>query len=146
MTEHIDTSLHNLVVRTFTTLEAKDLEAMMSLFADDAAVIDPHFPIPQMQGKAAIREAFREAISGMQSFGYTIVNYFESENGQGAAVETATHHVVRQGMKLNFPQVFIFETADGRITRLQAYEPYGPHGIVGVFLFLGRLVKRFSSK
>jgi len=76
----------------------------------------------------------------------TIVNYFESENGQRAAVETATHHVVKQGMKLNFPQVFIFETADGRITRMQAYEPYGPHRIMGLFLFLARLLKRLSRK
>jgi ketosteroid isomerase-like protein len=144
MAEHTDTSLHDLVIRTFATVEAKDLEAMMSLFADDAVVIDPHFPTPQMQEKAAITEAFRGAMSGMRSFGYTIVNYCESENGQCAAVETATHHVVNQGMKLNFPQVFIFDVADGRITRLQAYEPYGPHGIMGVFLFLARLPKRFS--
>jgi ketosteroid isomerase-like protein len=54
MTEHPSTSLHDLVIRTFATVEAKDLEAMMSLFADDAVVIDPHFPTPQMQGKAAI--------------------------------------------------------------------------------------------
>ena len=113
---------------------------------DDAVVIDPHFLTPRMQGKAAFTEAFREAMSGMWSFGYTIVNYCESENRQCAAVETATHHVLKQGMKLNFPQVFIFETADGRITRMQAYEPYGPHGIVGVFLFLGRLKNRFSRK
>jgi ketosteroid isomerase-like protein len=146
MTEHADTSLHDLVIRTFATVEAKDLEAMMSLFADDAVVIDPHFPKPQMQGKAAITEAFRGAMSGMRSFGYTIVNYCESENGQCAAVETATHHVVNQGMKLNFPQVFIFDVADGRITRMQAYEPYGPHGIMGVFLFVARLPKRFSRK
>jgi len=96
MTEHTDTSLHDLVIRTFATVEAKDLEAMMSLFADDAVVIDPHFPTPQMQGKAAIREAFRGAMSGMRSFGYIIVNYCESENGQCAAVETATHHVLIQ--------------------------------------------------
>ena len=146
MTEHTSTSLHDLVIRTFATVEAKDLEAMMSLFADDAVVIDPHFPTPRMQGKAAIREAFRGAMSGTRSFGYTIVNYFESENGQCAAVETATHHVLKQGMKRNFPQVFIFELADGHITRLQAYEPYGPHGIVGVFLFVARLTKRFLRK
>jgi ketosteroid isomerase-like protein len=146
MMEHMDTSLHDLITRTFATVEAKDLDAMMSVFADDAVVIDPHFPTPQMQGKAAITEGFRGAITGMRSFGYTIVNYFESENGQRAAVETATHHVVKQGMKLNFPQVFIFEAADGRITRMQAYEPYGPHGIMGFFLFLVRLKKRFSRK
>jgi ketosteroid isomerase-like protein len=146
MTEHTSPSFHDLVRRAFTALEARDLEAMMSLFADDAVVIDPHFPIPRMQGKAAIRKGFGGAMSSMRSFGYTIVNYFESENGQCAAVETATHHVLKQGRKLNFPQVFIFEGAGEYITRLQAYEPYGPHGIMGAFLGLARLANRFLRK
>jgi ketosteroid isomerase-like protein len=141
----MNTSLHDLVMRTFATVEAKDLDAMTTLFADDAVLIDPHFPTLQMQGKTAIMENFHEAMAGMESFGYTIVNYFESANGQSAAVEAATHHVVKGGMKLNFPQVFVFEAADGRITRMQAYEPYGPHGIVGVFLFLGRLKRSLLS-
>ena len=136
----MDTSLHDLIMRPFLAIEAKDLDALVSVFADDAVVIDPHFPA-QMQGRAAITEGFRGAIAGMQSFGYTIVNYFESENGQHAAVETATHHVIRYGIKLNFPQVFIFETANGHITRMQAYEPYGPHGIMGFLLFWRRLLK-----
>ena len=143
MIEHTDISLRKLVTRTFTALEAKDLEAMMNLFADDAVLIDPHFPTPRMKGKTTIKKSFQEAMSGMKSFGYTIVNYFESENEQSAAVETATHHVMKQGTKLNFPQVFIFEVADGHITRLQAYEPYGPHGITGMFLFFARFPKRF---
>jgi ketosteroid isomerase-like protein len=142
----VNKSLQDLITRAFAAVEAKDLGLMMSLFAEDAVLIDPHFPTPRMQGKAAITEGLRGAISGLQSFGYKTVNYFESENGQRAAVETATHHVIKQGMKLNFPQVFIFEAADGRITRMQAYEPYGPHGIVGVFLFLARLMKRFSRR
>ena len=142
----MDTSLHELVRRTFATLEAMDLEAMMCLFAEDAVLIDPHFPTPQMQGKAVITEGFRGAMRGMRSFGYTIVNYCESENGQCAAVETATHHVLKQGKKLDFPQVFIFERADGYITRLQAYEPYGPHGMVGFFLSVGRFIKKVSRK
>lgn len=146
MTEDTSTALHDLVRRTFATLEAKDLEVMMSLFAEDAILIDPHFPTPQMQGKAAIRKGFQGAMSGMHSFGYTIVTYCESENGQGAAVETATHHVLKQGRKLNFPQVFIFEMANEHITRLQAYEPYGPHGLMGAFLWLARLVNRFLRK
>ena len=118
----------------------------MSLFADDAILIDPHFPTPRMQGKAAIAEAFRESMSGMRSFGYAIVNYSESESGQCAAVETATHHVVARGIKIDFPQVFVFEAEDGCLKRVQAYEPYGPHGIMGVFLFLARLKERFSRK
>jgi ketosteroid isomerase-like protein len=142
----MDTSLHDLVTRTFAAVQAKDLDTTMSLFADDAVLIDPHFPTPRMQGKAAITEGLRGAIAGMQSFGYTTVNYFESEDGQRAAVETATHHVIAQGERRNFPQVFIFETADGSITRMQAYEPYGPHGIMGAFLFIARLKKSLFRK
>jgi ketosteroid isomerase-like protein len=54
MTEYSSTSLHALVLHTFTTVEAKDLETMIRLFADEAVVFDPHFPTPQMQGKVAI--------------------------------------------------------------------------------------------
>jgi ketosteroid isomerase-like protein len=139
-------NLHDLVTDTFALLEAKDLEALMRVFADDAVLIDPHFPALRMQGKAAIRESMGEAMRDMHTFGYTIVNYCESEDGQCAAVETATHHVLRQGMNRNFPQVFIFEAVDGRITRLQAYEPYGPHGMIGTFLWLARLVRRLTGK
>lgn len=32
MMEQIDTSLHDLITRTFATIKAKDLDAMMSLF------------------------------------------------------------------------------------------------------------------
>lgn len=139
-------SLFDLVTRTFAAAEAKDLELMMRLFADDAVLIDPHFPDQRMQGKAAITEGLRGAFAGMRSFGYTTVNYFESENGEHAAVETATHHVVKQGLKLDFPQVFVFDATHGRITRMQAYEPYGPPGIAGVFLFLARLKDRFFGR
>jgi ketosteroid isomerase-like protein len=139
-------TLHDLVTDTFASLEAKDLEALMRKFADDAVLIDPHFPVSRMQGKETIRECMREAMKGMYAFGYTIVNYCESANGRCAAVETATHHVLRQGMNRNFPQVFIVEVADGHITRLQAYEPYGPHGIIGLFLWLARLIRRLTGK
>jgi ketosteroid isomerase-like protein len=142
----MSTSLHDLVSRTLAAAEAKNLDLMMGLFADDAVLIDPHFPTPRMQGKSAITEGLRGAFAGMQSFGYTMVNYFESENGQHAAVETATHHVIKQGWKLNFPQVFVFDATDGIITRMQAYEPYGPNGIIGVFLFLARLKKRLWGR
>ena len=77
----------------------------------------------------------------MRSFGYTVVNYCTSEDGQYVAVETSTHHVLKHGKKLDFSQVFIFQMENGYIKRLQAYEPYGPHGLVGMFLWLVRLIK-----
>src|SRR5262245_30410321 len=106
----------------------------------------PTFRRRRCKGRQPSRKPFGGAMSGMRSFGYTIVNYCESENGQCEAVETATHHVLKEGMKRNFPQVFIFEMANGRITRMQAYEPYGPHGMVGVFLWFARLTNRFLRK
>jgi hypothetical protein len=76
-----------------------------------------------------------------------IVNYFESSTGQAAAVETATHHVLKGGLiKLDFAQVFVFEAIDGRITRIQAYEPYGPNEISGIVLSLERLRRRLWKR
>ncbi len=49
-------SLHDLVTRTFATVEAKDRDPMMRFFAYDAVLVDPHFPASQMQGKPAITE------------------------------------------------------------------------------------------
>ena len=67
------------------------------------------------------------------------MNYLESADGQCAAVETTTITSSPTGINLNFPQMFVFEVADGRIKRMQAYEPYGPHGLMGFFVFLSRL-------
>ena len=36
--------------------------------------------------------------------------------------------------------------ANGLITRLQAYEPYGPHGINAAFLVLTRLAWKLTGK
>ena len=38
--EHMDRSLHELVVRAFAAIEARDLDALIGLLADDAVVID----------------------------------------------------------------------------------------------------------
>jgi hypothetical protein len=95
-----------------------------------------------MLGKPTIAEAMRGAIAETQSFGYTILHYFETGDGEHAAVETNTHHVLKRGRILDFPQVFIFDMVEGHITRMQAYEPHGPHGLVGFFLMLARF-KRY---
>jgi ketosteroid isomerase-like protein len=142
----MNTSLHDLVSRTFAGLEAKNLDLVMGLFADDAVLVDPHFPAPRIQGKRAIADALGGACAGMRSFGYTIVNYFESADGQHAAAEVATHHILKMGLKLNFPQMFVFDATGGRITRIQAYEPYGPQGLAGAFLFLSRLKRRLLGE
>jgi hypothetical protein len=38
---------------------AKDIDAALATFADDAVLIDPHYPEPRMKGRVAIERADR---------------------------------------------------------------------------------------
>jgi ketosteroid isomerase-like protein len=139
-------SLREMVERTIKIVEKMDVDAVMALFAEDALFIDPHYPKPSMQGKAAIREGLVWGFGSMRKMGFPITAYYESPDGKSAVVEVATSHVLKQGMQLNFPQVFVIDTRDGLVTRLQAYEPYGPHGIVGVAQIMTRFVRKLQGK
>jgi ketosteroid isomerase-like protein len=139
-------ALRTTIQKAFDAVMAKDLEGLLSLMSDDALLWDPHYPNPQMRGKQQIRNGLIWGFKGMKSFGFTIVNYFESEDGQKAVVEVDTNHVLGSGMKLHFPQIFVVETKGGLITRLQAYEPYSPGGIAGAFIGLNRLAWKIQGK
>jgi len=130
------------IERLFDALAARDLAGALALFADDAEVIDPHYPVPHMRGRAAIEEGLVWVFGMMASLGFTIDDYFERADGRGAAVAVATSHVLRSGMRLDFAQMFAVEVRDGRITRLRAYTPYGPPGIGGAVLGAVRLWRR----
>jgi ketosteroid isomerase-like protein len=140
------TSPRTIIEHCLAAIMAKDLDQVLSLLADDAVVIDPHYPVPRMQGKAAIADGLRWVFGTMQQLGFSISNYFEAGDGRRAAVEIATTHVLRAGMRLRFPQVFVFETWDGKITRLQVYPPYGPPGIGALVLALVRLKRKLLAR
>jgi len=138
-------TLRPLVERALAAVEAKDLDSVLACLAEDAVVIDPHYPQPTMRGKDGIADGLRWVFATMRQLGFPIVSYFEAADGTKAAVEVATAHVLAAGgMRLAFPQVFVIEARDGRITRLQAYTPYGPPGIGGMFLALTRLRRRMG--
>jgi ketosteroid isomerase-like protein len=137
--------MRQIVDRAFETVMTRDLPGFLALFTEDGELIDPHYPVQHMRGKAAISEGITWAFGGMKSMGFKVEKYFPGEDGQSAAVEVATAHVLKTGKQLNFPQVFVFEFKDGLITRLQAYEPYGPGGMVGAFLKLNRVIKKFKK-
>jgi ketosteroid isomerase-like protein len=141
----MSTALRTAVEQLFAAVEAKDMPAVLALFSDDALIVDPHYPVPRMVGKAAIADGLRWAFANLKSFSFPIVTYCESDDGLHAAVEVATAHVARGGMRLNFPQAFLVDTHDGHITRLQAYTPYGPNGIGGLFLKAARLQRRLAG-
>ena len=91
-------------------------------------------------------DGLRWAFKGMKQFGFTIVGYYEYADGQHAAVEMATHHVLQVGMHLQFPQAFFIDAQNDLITRLQAYEPYGPSGMAGFVLGITRFQRRLRGQ
>ena len=113
-----------LIAGLLRAFERKDLDAVLGYFAEDALVYDPHYPTPTMQGKEAIRQGFGWGLDMIQQPGFAIRNAWTKDTS--GVVEVDTHHVFPNGSEARFPQVFVFETRDGQVTRLQAYEPYPP--------------------
>ncbi len=123
---------------------SKDLEKVLSFFAEDALVYDPHYPVPEMRGKAAIRQGFVWGLDSLKQPGFQIRNCWI--DGNKAVVEVDTHHVIRGGMETKFPQVFVFESRDGLITRLQSYVPYPPSGIPRLLASVTRFQWKLQGK
>lgn len=137
-------SISEIAQQLVASFEGKDMPAMLALFADDAIMIDPHYPVTEMKGKAAIKQGLEWAFSNIEKPGFAIRHVWEDANS--GAIEVDSFHVFRGGMKVNFPQVFILETRDGLITRLQSYPPHGPGGIAGAVTSLTRLIWRLQGK
>lgn len=140
--EVIDIS--ELAQRLITAFEAKDMSAIMDCFANDAIMIDPHYPQAKMEGKAAITQGISWTFSSMIKPSFTIKHMWFDE--QSAAIEVDTHHLFKGGMVIDVPQTFVIETRAGLITRLQSYPSYKPHGIAGLIITLTRLAWRMQGK
>ena len=124
--------------------EAKDLEGVMDCFTEDALFFDPHYPVPRMEGTAAIRQGMEWGLGNLEKAGFTVRHFWSNEDT--GAVELDTHHRFKGGMEAKFDQVFIFEVQDGKLKRLQSYVPYSPPGIGGLLSKLTRLVWRLKGK
>jgi ketosteroid isomerase-like protein len=123
---------------------AMNLPAVMRHFADDAVLIDPHYPQPRMVGRAAIERGLAWGLGNLVKPGFTLRRVWF--DGDSAAVEVDTNHLFKGGMALRFEQLFVFESRNGKITRLQAYEPYGPPGVAGLLTRLARLAWCLQGK
>ena len=131
-----------LAERVFRAVENRDIDGALSAMAPNVLLFDPHYPKPQMNGHAEVRAGLEWGLSVMERFGFSVTNTFLAADGLSGAVEVDSNHTLKVGKVLSFPQVFVFETQDGLITRLQAYEPYGPNGMGGFMLGLERLKRR----
>ena len=138
----MNTHLSALVNEVFEALEAKDKDAVINLFHNESEFIDPHYPNTHMKGKSEIIEGLTWSFKGIKAFSFTPVNYFENKHGTHASVEMATKIELENGKKISFRQVFVIETNNGKISRCQAYETYGPHGILKIILTFTRFINK----
>jgi ketosteroid isomerase-like protein len=133
-------TLFNQLIAAFV---AKDLEAVMALFAEDAVLIDPHYPEPRMRGRAAIERGIRWGLSSLAKPGFTTRN--RAVSGDVGFFEVDTKHVLTIGMTIALDQVFVVEARGEKIGRLQAYEPYPAPGVAGLIRRASRLSWRLKG-
>jgi ketosteroid isomerase-like protein len=138
----MNTSLRFVAEQLLVAITTKDLHSALACFAADAVMIDPHYPTATMRGHAAIADGLMWAFGNVASFGFTIVQYCAAADGGCAAIEVATDHRLRGGMRVRLTQTFVMEASDGKLTRVQAYTPYGPPGIGALALTLTRMARR----
>lgn len=152
--------VQHLVESMLAGVQALDVDAATAAMHDDIVLFDPHYPYPDMVGIAAVREGLTWAFTQMSSMRFDVERWFFGADGTSVVIETATHHVLKLGGKrLDFPQVFVIDVdgpdgaavdgagTDGlRITRMRAYEPYGPHGSTGFGLKVGHGIYRLTHR
>lgn len=72
MTEHADSSPVAVVTATFAHLKSHDLDAMLTLYHDDA--VDDFVVVGEFRGKSAIRGFFGELIGAFPDFDIDVVH------------------------------------------------------------------------
>ena len=132
-----------LFVRLIDAFMAKDLNLVLSLFADDAVLIDPHYPQARMRGRAAIERGLRWGLSSLEQPGFVLRH--SAVEGDIGFFEVDTKHRLKICMIVAFEQVFVVEARGDRIVRLQAYEPYPAPGVAGLIRRASRLSWRLKG-
>ena len=127
------------VEAVFRSFESKDIDQIMTHFADDAVLIDPHYPIPEMKGKEMIFKGLTWGLKPLITASFTTENFWVS--GNEGVIKVKTNHVFKGGSKLDTIQVFLFALNENKkFTYLQSFVPYRPSGLNG---FITRITGLF---
>ena len=127
------------VEAVFRSFESKDIDQIMTHFEDDAILIDPHYPIPEMKGKEMIIKGLTWGLKPLITANFTTENFWI--NGYDGVIKVKTNHVFKGGNNLDTIQVFLFTLNENKkITYLQSFVPYRPSGISG---FITRITGLF---
>ena len=134
----MDAALKKAIDDNLAAVSAKQLDAAVAGFAVDGVLIDPHYPVTRMVGREAIAAGLGWMFGAMRELNFEVDRYF-GDGSEGGAIEVTSRHVLGNGRIVGLQQMFVIEARGGLITRWQAYEPYGPHGIAGLIPRLARL-------
>ena len=103
----------------FEAIRAMDQQAWVNTFAEDAVSYDPVGALPTT-GHQRLGEFFQTITAGFKEVGLTEDQIFVA--GTGAAVKWTGRGVSKQGRKVHFEGIDIFEVNEsGKIQTLHAY-------------------------
>lgn len=103
----------------FAALRAMDQEAWVRTFMEDAITYDP-VGAPPTRGHDKLREFFQSVTSAFKEVGLTEDQVFIA--GSGAAVKWTGTGVSKQGHKVRFEGIDVFEISEtGKIQTVHAY-------------------------
>lgn len=103
----------------FAALRAMDQQAWVNTFADDAVSYDP-VGAPPIVGHQKLGEFFQTITAAFKEVGLTEDEVFIA--GNGAAVKWIGRGISKQGKKVHFEGIDVFEVNEtGKIQTLHAY-------------------------
>jgi steroid delta-isomerase len=103
----------------FEAIRAMDEQAWVNTFAEDAISYDPVGALP-IRGHQRLAEFFQTITAAFKEVGLTEDRVFIA--GNGAAVKWTGAGVSKQGRKVHFEGIDVFEINEaGKIQTLQAY-------------------------
>ncbi len=103
----------------FEAIRAMDQEAWVNTFAEDAVSYDPVGALPT-KGHEKLEEFFETITAAFKEVGLTEDHIFVA--GTGAAVKWTGRGVSKQGRKVHFEGIDIFDVNEsGKIQTLHAY-------------------------
>jgi steroid delta-isomerase len=103
----------------FATLRAMDQQAWVNTFAEDAVTYDP-VGAPPTSGHEKLAEFFQTITAAFKEVGLTEDEIFIA--GNGAAVKWTGRGISKQGRKVHFEGIDVFEVNEaGKIQTVHAY-------------------------
>ncbi len=118
MTTQTQPDVRHTIAAYFAAVRAMDVEAWLRTFATDAVSHDPS--APPLRGHDALRQFFIGIAGAFQQLTLTEDDVFVT--GQGAAVKWTGRGVGKNGRRVTFEGIDLFEfAADGTIQTLCAY-------------------------